>query len=100
MNRQRVWVVALSLIALIVFMPAAGDGWKRSGTFGMRIERAEPLVRAVTPHSPASRAGIQPGDMIDIRALGINGHLDLMAPRPGARSDSSSSTTGRPARSR
>ncbi len=83
MNRQRAWVVALSLIALIIFMPAASDGWKRSGTFGMRIERAEPLVRAVTPHSPAARAGVEPGDTIDIRALGIDGHLDLMSPRPG-----------------
>ncbi len=83
MNRQRAWVIALSLIALIIFMPAASDGWRQGGTFGMRIERAEPLVQAVIPNSPAGKAGIQAGDRIDVRALGATGHLELMAPHPG-----------------
>jgi hypothetical protein len=82
-KRQRAWVIALSLVLLAIFMPAATDGWQTHGTFGMRISRAENLVRAVTPNSPADEAGIEPGDRIDVAALGIAGHLSLMAPRPG-----------------
>ena len=84
MTRQRVWVIGLSLLLLAVFMPAATDGWKTRGTFGMRIARAESLVRAVAHNSPAGVAGILPGDRIDVGALGVAGHLVLMAPRPGA----------------
>jgi hypothetical protein len=84
-TRQRILVIALSLIVLAVFMPAATGGWQTRGTFGMRIERAENLVRDVVPGSPAWNAGILPGDRIDIGALGVAGHLTLMAPHPGAR---------------
>jgi hypothetical protein len=80
---QRIWVVVLSLLVLGVFMPAATDGWQPHGTFGMRIARAENLVREVTPDSPAAAAGMLPGDRVDIAALGIAKHLDLMAPRAG-----------------
>jgi hypothetical protein len=82
-TRQRIWVVGLSLVALLLFMPAATVGWRPHGTFGMEILRAENLVRKVAPDSPASRAGIVKGDRIDVGALGIDGHLDLMAPQPG-----------------
>jgi hypothetical protein len=82
-TRQRVWVIVLSLIVLGIFMPAATDGWQAHGTFGMRIARAENLVRDVVPGSPAALAGIAPGDRVDIAALGIARHLDLMAPHAG-----------------
>jgi hypothetical protein len=82
-NRQRFWVVFLSLFALAIFMPAATLGWQTRGTYGMRILRAENLVRDVTPGSVADLAGIAPGDRIDVSALGIRGHLALMYPRPG-----------------
>jgi hypothetical protein len=81
--RQRFWVVALSALALAIFLPAATFGWQVRGTFGMRIERAEEVVRAVAPGSPAEAAGILPGDRIDIAALGSLGHLTLMGPAPG-----------------
>jgi hypothetical protein len=83
MTSQRIWVIVLSLVLLAIFMPAATDGWQTHGSFGMRISRAENVVRLVVPRSPADDAGIVPGDRVDIGALGIAGHLSLMAPRPG-----------------
>jgi hypothetical protein len=82
--RQRILVVVLSLLALALFMPAATEGWQSHGTFGMRVERAENVVRFVDPGSPAARAGIAAGDRINVAALGIAGHLTLMDPPIGA----------------
>jgi hypothetical protein len=66
-------------------MPAAFLGWQTQGTYGMRLLRAEGRVRDVTPGTAADRAGIVPGDRIDIAALGIGGHFDLLYPSPGER---------------
>jgi hypothetical protein len=66
-------------------MPAATLGWQTHGSFGMRILRAEGLVRNVDPSSPAAAAGIVPGDRVDIAALGPGGHFDLMYPVVGER---------------
>ena len=49
----------------------------------MRILRADTVVRAIIPGSPADRAGVVPGDRVDVAALGVPGHLLLMNPRIG-----------------
>jgi hypothetical protein len=81
--RQRVLVVALTLLILAVYLPAATQGWQHRASFGMRILRAETVVRAVRPGSPADRAGVVVGDRIDVAALGVARHVALMYPLPG-----------------
>jgi hypothetical protein len=81
--RQRVLVVALTLVILAVYLPAATQGWQHRATFGMRILRAETVVRAIAPGSPADRAGIVVGDHVDVAALGVARHVAMMYPRPG-----------------
>ena len=64
-------------------MPAAFQGWQKQGSFGMRILRAETLVRDVDPNSPAAAAGVVAGDRVDVGKLSVDGHLILMNPRLG-----------------
>ncbi|MBV8601885.1 MAG: hypothetical protein JO359_10020 [Candidatus Eremiobacteraeota bacterium] len=80
---QRYLVVGLSCVLVVLLVPAALQGWGTHGSYGMRILRAENLIRSVEPGSPADRAGIIPGDRADLTDLGIPGHLRLMNPRAG-----------------
>ncbi|MBV8074022.1 MAG: hypothetical protein JO140_01245 [Candidatus Eremiobacteraeota bacterium] len=80
---QRYLVIGLSCAVVALLAPAALQGWSPHGSFGMRILRAEDLIRSVTPGSPADLQGIVAGDRVDVGKLGIDGHLRLMNPRIG-----------------
>jgi hypothetical protein len=77
-------VAALSLIALTVIAAIALQVVSANdvaGVYGWNTGPDGATVTSVTPGYPASKAGIQPGDVVDYRNLNLLGRLNTVLPQ-------------------
>ena len=66
---RAVFVIVSATIALVVFLPTLGLAWNDRGETGFRLDTVSGEVLDVRSGSPASRAGIRPGDVVRAAAL-------------------------------
>jgi hypothetical protein len=68
---SRAAVIVLAVYALFSVYMAASPFWAPAGTIGMLTDYGA-TVRAVTPDGPAARAGVVPGDRMQLAATPID----------------------------
>lgn len=74
---------SLAMIALV--LPSITLGWRDRGWTGFRLDRTTGAILNVESNSPASRAGLAPGDTILASSLAPGDAIRLAAPPPETR---------------
>ena len=75
-------LVAIGALALIATVSTLPTAWAPQGVFGWTIAPDGVTVLSVTPHYPATRAGIRPGDRIIYRTLSLRARLNTTFQTP------------------
>lgn len=83
-SAKRIWVIAALDVALFLILVLAEWNLFHVGTFGLSFDLTQGGVIAVEPSAPAARAGIAPGDRIDLRSIrDAQQRRILLEPRAG-----------------